>query len=275
MQRRQSLTWLGASVLGGWVASAHAYRPPAPVQYRNALTTAQGRLVSVEVVTGQRRSQNLPIFRQQHRWYVGGDHGQPYQLLLRNHTNGRLLVVASVDGLNVLTGEPAAAQQTGYIIEPQGTVSIEGWRKSLDAVAQFVFTAPDNSYANRTDQGGNTGVLGFAVFEELAPPPPPPNYRRHDSAKRAPMAPAPASAEARSDMGTGHGEQVHSPVREAQFRRASQRPTETLQLQYASLAQLERRRIALRDIWQPNPRSEDPNPFPGERRFVPDPPPER
>lgn len=271
MQRRQSLAWLSAGLWGGWGSVAHAYRP-APVQYRNALTTAQGQLLSVEVVSHQRRSQNLPIFQKQRRWYVGGEHGQPYALLLRNHTGGRLLVVASVDGLNVLTGEPAAAEQTGYIIEPQGTVFIEGWRKSLDTVAQFVFTTPDDSYAERTGQGGNTGVLGFAVFEEVAPPPP--RYQRHDSAKSAPMAPAPA-AESRSDMGTGHGEQVHSPVRETHFRRASRRPAETLQIQYASLAQLERRRIALRDIWQPNPATQEPNPFPGEGRFVPDPPPRR
>ncbi len=279
MQRRQSLSWLGATVFGGWVANAHAYRPPAPVQYRNALTTAQGRLLSVEVVTGQRRGQNLPIFQHQRHWYVGGDNGQPYQLLLRNHTNGRLLVVTSVDGVNVLTGEPAAAEQTGYLIEPQGSVSIEGWRKSLDAVAQFVFTAPDNSYANRTGQGGNTGILGFAVFEELVPPPPSPNYRRRDSAREMQSMPSAApslNTEKRSDMGTGHGEQVYSPVQQAQFRRASQRPAEALQIHYASLAQLERRRIALRDIWRhDDPRSEDPNPFPGERQFVPDPPPRR
>lgn len=280
MQRRQSLGWLGATVLGGWAVNAHANRPPEPVQqYRNALPAAQGRLLSVEVVTGRRRSQNFPIFQHQRRWYVGGDNGQPYQLLLRNHTNGRLLVVASVDGVNVLTGEPAAPEQTGYLIEAQGSASIEGWRKSLDAVAQFIFTSPDNSYANRTGQGGNTGILGFAVFEEYAPPPPSSNYRRRDSAREMPSMPsaAPASnAEKRSDMGTGHGAQVHSPVLEARFRRASTRPAETLQVEYASLAQLERRRIALRDIWRhSDPRSEDPNPFPGERQFVPDPPPRR
>lgn len=277
MQRRQSLAWLGASLWAGGASVAHAYRP-APVQYRNALPAAQGQWLEVEVLGGQRRRQNLPIFQHRRRWYVGGEHGQPYQLLLRNTSNRRVLVVISVDGVNVLTGEPAAPEQTGYIINPQDTVQIEGWRKSLDTVAQFIFTTPDDSYAERTGQGGNTGVLGFAVFEEAAPPPRPPGYRRqeYESAKGAPRAPAPAgaAAESRSDMGTGHGQEMPSSVREVQFRRASPRPAETLQIHYASLAQLERQRIAQRGGWQQRPEQE-PDPFPGERRFVPDPPPWR
>jgi len=281
MQRRQSLAWLGASLWAGSAGLAHAYRP-APVQYRNALTSAQGQLLAVEVVGGQHRRQNLPIFQHRRRWYVGGEQGQPYQLLLRNTSNRRVLVVISVDGVNVLTGEPAAAEQTGYIINPQDTVQIDGWRKSLDSVAQFIFTAPDDSYAERTGQGGNTGVLGFAVFEEAAPPPRPSGYRRQEfeSAKGAPRAPAPAgavgaAAESRSDMGTGHGQEVLSPVREVQFRRASPYPAEVLEIHYASLAQLERQRIAQRGGWQQRPEQGGPDPFPGERRFVPDPPPWR
>lgn len=301
MQRRQSLVLLGASLWVGWGAVAHAYRPP-PARYRNALAAASGQLLSVEVLSQQRHQQQLPIFQKNGRWYVGGEHGQPYRLLLRNQSAGRLLVVASVDGVNVLNGEPAAADQPGYIIAPYGSLTIDGWRKSSDSVAEFVLTAPEDSYAERTGQGGNTGILGFAVFEEAPPPPPPPRfpppaaieegYHRRESSKSIPAAPsaggrsldhdnapvaakAPAAAE-RSDLGTGHGERVHSPVREVRFQRASRRPAETLRIQYASLAQLERRRIALRERWpERQPPDNGPDPFPGEGRFVPDPPPRR
>lgn len=289
MQRRQTLALVGAGLWVGWGGTAaHAYRP-APVQYRNALMAASGQLLSVEVVDRQRRQQ-LPIFQKQGRWYVGGEHRQPYGLLLRNHSAGRLLVVASVDGVNVLNGEPAAADQPGYIIAPYASLSIDGWRKSHNSVAEFVFTAPEDSYAERTGQGGNTGVLGFAVFEEAAPAPEVEVFRRRESAKAMPSAPAsagrsldnesmsapaPAAAE-RSDLGTGHGERVHSPVREVRFERATRRPAETLRIQYASLAQLERRRIALRERWQaPQHPGRGPDPFPGEGNFVPDPPPWR
>ncbi len=289
MQRRQSLILVGAGLCAGWASVAHAYRP-APVQYRNALAAARGQLLSVEVVSRQRHQQRLPVFQHQGRWYVGGEHGQPYGLLLRNHSAGRLLVVVSVDGVNVLNGEPAAADQSGYIIAPYGDISIDGWRKSRESVAEFVLTAPEDSYAERTGQGGNTGVLGFAVFEEAAPPPEVEIFRRRESAKEmhpAPAtagrsldqasksAPAPAAAE-RSDLGTGHGERVHSPVREVRFERATRRPVETLRIQYASLEQLERRRIALRERWQrPQHPDRGPDPFPGEGHFVPDPPPRR
>lgn len=288
MQRRQSLILVGAGLCAGWAGVAHAYRP-APVQYRNALAAARGQLLSVEVVGHQRHQQRLPMFQHQGRWYVGGEHGQPYGLLLRNHSAGRLLVVVSVDGVNVLNGEPAAADQSGYIIAPYGGVSIDGWRKSRESVAEFVFTAPEDSYAERTGQGGNTGILGFAVFEEAVPPPEVEVFRRRESAKAMPPAPgsrdrslenesmsaqAPAAIE-RSDLGTGHGERLHSPVREVRFQRATRRPAETLRIQYASLAQLERRRIALRAPWQVPPERDGPDPFPGEGRFVPDPPPWR
>lgn len=269
MQRRQSLTWLAAGIWAGCSPLVHAYRP-APAPYRNALPRAQGQRLSVEVLGGPYQRRYWPIFQHRQRWYVGGEHDQPYQLLLRNNGPGRVLVVISVDGVNVLSGEPAATDQPGYILPAHGSVRVAGWRKSLNSVAQFVFTTPDDSYAERTGQGGNTGVLGFAVFEEA----PPMEHRRRDWDPVPPHAPSAAGAERRSDMGTGHGEEVTSTVREARFQRRSSQPSETLQLHYASLWQLERRGIAERHHAPEHP-SLGPNPFPGERRFVPDPPPRR
>lgn len=271
MHRRQSLACLGVGVWAGLTSVARAYSPGL-VRYRNALPQAQGQLLTVEVVSEEHRSQNLPIFRHQRRWYVGGEHHQPYQFLLRNTGNRRVLVVISVDGVNVLTGEPAATDQPGYIINPQSSIPILGWRKSLETAAQFVFTTPDDSYAERTGQGGNTGVLGFAVFEEAMPPPRRSMHPR-EAAKAMQSAPEAegAAAERRSDMGTGHGQEVESPVREVSFRRASMQPYETIQIHYASLAQLESRGIAQRYA-RPQRPNREPDPFPGERRFVPDPP---
>lgn len=280
MQRRQSFAFLGAALvgLGGVLAplGVQAYQ-----SYRNATDAAQGQRLSVEVLGGPRQARGFPIFYKTGRWYVGGQEGQAYQLLLRNHTGGRLLVVASVDGLNVLNGEAARAQQSGYIVGAYDTVTIEGWRKSLDEVAQFVFTSGPDVYAERTGQGGNVGVLGFAVFEEYLPPPPPPpsaiSEQEHPRARMesrvggAATMPMPSAA---PPLGTGHGERIDSPVYRAEFRRSSTRPVETLRLQYASLADLEQRGIAQRTGHTPS-RTAPPDAFPGDRDFVPDPPPRR
>lgn len=276
MQRRQSLALLGAALVGfsGVLApSLASAQAPMPHQnYRNAVDAARGQRLSVEVLGGARRARNFPIFYQTGRWYIGGQEGQPYRLLLRNHTGGRLLVVASVDGLNVLNGEAARVQQSGYIVGANDTVTIDGWRKSLDEVAEFVFTNGSNAYAERTGQGGNIGLLGFAVFEEYLPPAiADEDYSRGRMESRAgrPYArPAPSAA---PPMGTGHGDRVDSPAYRAEFQRASTRPVETMRLEYAGLADLEQRGIAQRMGRSP-PRTGQPDPFPGDRDFVPDPP---
>ena len=45
-------------------------------------------------------------------------------------------------------------------------VEIDGWRKSMDEVAAFYFTALPDSYAARTGRPDNVGVIGVALFRE-------------------------------------------------------------------------------------------------------------
>ena len=69
-----------------------------------------------------------------------------YLSLMRRMTGERVLAVASVDGINVITGETATPAQSGYVLDPFGSVDIAGWRKSMGEVAAFVFTPlPDSS----------------------------------------------------------------------------------------------------------------------------------
>ena len=92
--------------------------------------------------------------------------GHRYSVRLTNTTGGRVLVVLSVDGVNAVTGQTAHPSQTGYVLGPWQSTEINGWRKSLDDVAQFVFTDLPDSYAARTGRPDNVGVIGVAVFEE-------------------------------------------------------------------------------------------------------------
>ncbi len=48
-----------------------------------------------------------------------------------------MLVVTSVDGINVISGDTAAPAQSGYVLEPWASVEIIGWRKSLERTAAF------------------------------------------------------------------------------------------------------------------------------------------
>jgi hypothetical protein len=100
------------------------------------------------------------------RIYVVGKAGDRYSLVIRNQTGGRFELVASVDGLDVIDGRPAGLSKRGYILEPQGSVVIDGFRRSDQAVAAFRFGSVRESYAARTSGDRNVGVIGFAFYAE-------------------------------------------------------------------------------------------------------------
>lgn len=151
---------LATCILGAaGVASVLACTPPA----------FAARLVDVSIVnrsTGER----LTPWRHGGRLYVAGTPGDRYAVELRSRQGERVLTVLSVDGVNVLTGQTAAMLQSGYVIDGWQSYAINGWRKSMEDVAQFVFTSLPDSYAARTGRAGNVGVIGVAVYRERATP---------------------------------------------------------------------------------------------------------
>jgi len=223
----------------------------------------------------------LPLYTQRGQRWVAGQNGHSYSLRLYNRSPQRVLVVLSVDGLNVISGQMAAPDQAGYVLEPWQRADISGWRKSPQEVAKFVFTDPGHSYASRTGRPDNIGVIGMAVFNEAQPRPPtmapPPAMREQARPARAadrslssvevtgssaPAAPAPA-------LGTGHGTRESSYAGNTEFRRASRIPVQQLAIRYDS----ERNLIARGIMGPPQPVAGEPQAFPGQ--FVPDPPPYR
>jgi hypothetical protein len=242
-----------------------------------------GQLVDVRIVDAW-SGRPLPVYTHRGRLHVPGDPGRPYTVELVNRTNERLLVVLSVDGVNVVTGETASPAQSGYVLNPWQRTEIRGWRKSLAESAEFYFTALPDSYAARTGRPFDVGVVGAAVFREVprrVVPPSPPIARERDGwSKGAPGGDAPLAGEAapeaksggfgapapRQDLGTGHGRRQWDPVAETRFERRSSRPDEVVSLFYDSHARL----VAEGVVPRRHPRQiAGPNPFPGG--FVPDP----
>ena len=216
--------------------------------------------------------------------WVAGTPGNRYGVRLTNTTGERVLVVLSVDGINAVTGQTAAPSQAGYVLEPWESTEIAGWRKSLDDIAQFVFTDLGDSYAARTGRPRNVGVIGVAVFQESRPryyPAPMPSISRgreyeRDEAKSA-AAPATqglmreqaADSAARQSMGTGHGQREWSPVGQTQFVRATRSPAQISELRYDDTHRL----ISIGAMPRQYPRYErrDPMPRAFPSGFVADP----
>lgn len=235
-------------------------------------------------VTDRNTGEKLDVYRHQGRLYVAGKPGNRYAVNLRNRSGGRLLTVISVDGVNVLNGETAAASQSGYVISPWESAEIAGWRKSMNDVAAFYFTSVADSYAGRTDRPQNVGVIGVAVYREAEPPPPQPavsarerndlgsaESRSGNLSDNAPAS-APAKSEALSKqasrLGTGHGERISAPTQYTEFRRANELPSEVVTIYYNSRANLLAQGIIPRP---PSYGVSNPVPIPFPGGFVPDP----
>jgi hypothetical protein len=215
--------------------------------------------------------------------------------MIHNLRGQRVLAVTSVDGVNVISGETAAFDQTGYVFSGGEQYAVNGWRKSNQEVAEFNFTSLANSYAARTGRASNVGIIGIALFLEREPVPQvaPPYANRSDVP--APHAPSPEASPRERDaagadliagmpssesyaqkatpraeqLGTGHGAREYSYVTNTNFDRLSNSPNEIIRIRYDSYENL----VAM-GIVRPRPLPSEPNAFPDSAvsRYVPDPP---
>ena len=265
---------------------------------------AVGRLADIQVIDRD-SGETLNVYRHQGEHWVAGRPGARYAVSVRNATGGRVLGVVSVDGVNVISGETAAWQQTGYVLSPWQQHAITGWRKSDAEVAAFHFTASNASYAERTGRPAHVGVIGVAVFREKPLPPPPPAVTPWPSSREpgmfeqrsssAPANAADAAAETQAGaseaprerseslaarrmapaapmpvprLGTGHGARENAPITHTTFERRSDRPDEVIRLRYDSRENLIAMGIIPTQAIPPRP-----NPFPGgiQPGYAPDP----
>ena len=247
-------------------------------------------LVDLAVVDRE-TGEPLRVWRHKGRAYVAGQPGARYGLRVANNSASRLLVVMSVDGVNVLTGQTAGYGQRGYVFDPYQSYEVSGWRKSDSEIAAFTFAPLPKSYAARTGRPGNVGVIGIAVFKERLVPPAPvapvatlESRSTGDDAldevvvtgsriERSSPASPPALARTRPQekLGTGHGAREWSAVTTVAFERATAHPQLVRQIEYDTYDNL----AALGVIRRPPDPGRRPRPFPAPgpgAGYAPDPP---
>lgn len=250
---------------------------------------AVGNIADI-VIHDRAQNRTLPVYVHEGRHYVVGQPGNEYEIRLRNRQRADILTVVSVDGVDVISGETADWQQSGYVLAPQQGFGVKGWRKSLERTAAFYFTALPDSYAARTGRPDNVGVIGVAVFRkkpepvvQYAPPrlarsmeaeAPAPSATAEDrgpardaasGAGTAARAEAPANAAQKSArLGTGHGRSETSVVTYTEFERATAAPAEIITIYYDSYRNLVAQGVIREPLLAARP-----DPFPA--RFAPDP----
>ncbi|MEO8935317.1 MAG: hypothetical protein ABI277_15305 [Burkholderiaceae bacterium] len=247
---------------------------------------AVGQLVDVQVVDRDTGETLTPI-RYKGDWWIAGKPGARYGVTLLSRSPQRTLNVVAVDGVNAISGDTAAWNQTGYVLSPYQRTQIDGWRKDMNRIAAFAFTTLPDSYAARTGRPADVGVIGIATFSEK--PRPAPTARPHvapGEIERSAPAPqssvsdasnAPAAkaylyddyAARRESLGTGHGEIEQSSIGYVGFNRAQSAPNEIVTIHYDRAENL----IAMGIMPSPYLSPVTANPFPGSGRFVADPPP--
>ena len=123
--------------------------------------------VELQVLGGNGAALRIFSTRGAKDFHVAGRSGERYELVYTNRSKRYYEVVATVDGLDVLSGQPGSIQSAGYLLRPGERLVIDGFRKSDREVAAFRFSAKGRAYANNTPAGDarNVGVIGTALFE--------------------------------------------------------------------------------------------------------------
>jgi len=122
-----------------------------------------------------------PIVEVEHegRTFVEGRKDSFYSLKITNRTSHNVLAVPSVDGKNVIDGEPCGVDSSGYVVHACSTMIIPGWKLegSNTEAGRFQFKPQDSYYEEDTtyveamgDNPEHQGLIGFMFFREKPKP---------------------------------------------------------------------------------------------------------
>ncbi len=132
--------------------------------HRSHVSSAAGGAITIWIEDG--RQSPLDFVESGGHTFVVGEAGERYSIFLQNHTGHRFEAVTTVDGLDVINGQPGALANRGYLLLPWETLEIDGFRRSEDTVAAFRFGRVADSYAAKVGDARDVGVIGVAFFGE-------------------------------------------------------------------------------------------------------------
>lgn len=282
-----------AAIVGLGALFGLAGRESMPVNvWGAAQSDVVARNFDLEILVGGRP---LDEYYARNKNYVEAIPGAEYEVRIRNPFAFRVAVALSVDGLNSIDARRTSAWNASkWVIEPYGTISINGWQMSSERARRFYFTSEQDSYAAKLGQTSNLGVVSAVFFRELRPipvpitpaPPPRPRYEERDERERsstgaesragtsqAPSERANKGVLSRDDdyAATGIGRSVHNDVQWVNMN-LDARPVGEVTIRYEYYAALVRLGILPRHYPRPDPlrRRESASGF-EDRRFSPEP----
>lgn len=229
-------------------------------------------VISVSIV--DEFGNSLQSGHHQNQFYVGGVKNTRYRIRVQNLTGGRILVVTTVDGRNILDGKPGDLNGGGYVLSPFDTEMFDGWRTSDSSVAAFRLSSAGDSYSSQMGSPQNVGVIGVAAFEEKTIPP-----KKVSSILRTQGFTYSSSCSYGGEtkglidcddgittqtLGTGFGEDLSSHVTTTTFQRRTSTPAQTILIRYDDLESLRAKGILSTQ--------QSPSAFPVNSGYCPTPP---
>ena len=230
---------------------------------------------SVEVIVDGR---TVSEYAARGRRYVEALENAEYELRIHNPLGVRVAVALAVDGLNTIDARHTSAWDAHkWVIEPYGTIHIQGWQMSSQNARRFYFTTERDSYGAKLGQTANLGVISAVFFRErkpitIMPVTPRPSSKEDDRTRRdksgqeaGDSAQSPSRAQNRSEKSgvqsypapdeesaaTGIGRSVRNDVTWINMDLDS-RPAGEVTIRYEYRASLVRLGIIPRDYPRPN-----------------------
>lgn len=111
---------------------------------------------------------------------IGVYGNEPFSIQFKNNTYKKVQVRLSLDGTDILTGQPATTNVSGemWMVNPYATLEVKAWPETSQRGAQFIFTSAGNSVAVNTHGNlSSQGIIAAAVFTEGYTPP---NFINYD-----------------------------------------------------------------------------------------------
>jgi hypothetical protein len=171
----------------------------------------------------------LPEYLARGNTYIEAVREAEYSVRLHNRSSRRIAVALAVDGLNSIDASSTTASRAAkWVLDPDQTITIDGWQTSQQDARRFFFTTEDRSYGAWLGKTTNLGVIEAVVFRERVhrvPVTDATSRKRQSPRSAGAAAPSPmeSSQEAGDSLGddyaaTGMGRRVDNPVRRVQLR---------------------------------------------------------
>jgi hypothetical protein len=126
---------------------------------------------TLEVISHHQQFKNKSL----RKYYVDGIEtigawgDEPFEIRFKNNTWQKVQVKISLDGTDVLTGQPATTDVSKdmWVVNGYGTLNLKAWPETNNGGASFVFTSANNSVAVHTHGDLSArGIIAAAVYVE-------------------------------------------------------------------------------------------------------------